>query len=147
MKAAAKLDFVEVAERILRGEASLETVPGVEPWPVRSDGSDSFLMLMHRELPGAVALFGVVGDEVVLCGAYSVRLYAACKEQRSEWFVFAECENKSGGAAVVCLIAAIAESAQRRMNEEFIFVAGVDACGVLRGLSKDWERANSEALH
>lgn len=143
-----KHSFESVAERILRGEASIPGISDVPAWPVASVLSDCFVVLMHAELPGCVALVGEVGKRVVLVGAYSERLKNACAEQHAESFKEADFKSVDAGALVV-LLGAIAEcvAGRREINERFLEIPGVEGAELLRQLAVFWRSRSMGALH
>lgn len=147
MAGLSKESFEAVAERVLRGEAAIETVEGIDPWPPVGGCEDRFLVLMHRDFPGCVALFGSKGDEIVLTGAYSAALLAACKSWRPKDFRFGGRGQPQGLAALSALLDAVAVSALEGVEAPFHLLCGVEGALLLSDLRAFWSRRSGEALH
>jgi len=143
-----RITFEEVAERILSGQAALETAPEVEPWPRNSrTPADSFAVYMHPELPGCVALLGAIDKRVILCAAYSEPLRAFLKAERAEYFSFNDCENTSGYAACVVLTSVLADYLRGSTEHKFLWIAGAEAAELLESLSRHWRHRGDGVLN
>lgn len=140
-----KLSFDSVVQAVLDGRCSVETVEGVEPWPTGVQvGCDVVSILMHRDVPGAVALFGEIGGATVLTGAFSSKLRDFIAVRHARHFRFDSV--RAPDAAVRFLFKCIAEMLDsRRENENFRFVCGADGADLLASL-RAISRA-SEMLH
>lgn len=83
------IDFDGLADLVLGGACAVESCPEVEAWPVTSDNlRGEVVVIMHRDNPGAVCLFGVVDSRPVLVGCYSSRLREVTAQRFARFFRF-----------------------------------------------------------
>lgn len=141
------LDFVAVAEAVLRGEASLETVPGVPGWPLDVPLADSVAVLMHPRFPGCVALIGSVDRVPILCGAASSVLRDFCKEYRAEYFREAVWDCELNEAAIREVLVAVNRMAKGHADFPVLFIPGAEAAELLRELARLWRAGSRDSVH
>lgn len=131
-----KVDFFGVVEAVLDGRMSVEAVEGVEPWP--PDGSEpeaAVMVLMHRDVPGAVALFGVLDGASFLVGAYVSRLRSFLAGHEAKLFRFDSHRGPDG--SVRFLFGEVARLQERvLLDPAFRMVCGSSGAELLRELKR-----------
>lgn len=128
--------FESLVDLVLSERCSVETAEGVPGWPTGATVSGAVIsILMHRDVPGAVALFGEVDGVTVLTGAFSGRLKDFVAAHHAARFRFDSC--RSPEAAIRFLFSKVAGiSESRREDENFRFVCGVEGAELLASLKR-----------
>lgn len=135
--------FFDMCRRVVGGDVGLATCDGV---PVVTGASgESLSVLMHPELPGAVALAGVLGQRVFVSGFGSERLREACLEQHPE--IFLESPQADRKEVLVCLVGAVVATLEGSLDEPFVLVPGGDALDLVRQILALYDAPGREVLH
>lgn len=131
--------FEALAERVLAGEVSVETVPGVPAWPAKALGpgrakAGSVFLFLHRDFPGVVAMVVFLRKRVELCGCFSDALRSYLADEYSADFNFEP--NLEPDSALFRVLDSAAPSLWRgaSLDEAFIEVPGVVGADLLRSL-------------
>lgn len=130
------LTFDAVVDRVLAGLCEVETAEGVSPWPTGVRVGDAVIsVLMHRDVPGAICLFGEIDGATVLTGAFSDRLKDYIAQHRASMFRFDSC--RSPEASIRFLFKCVAEIGQtHKEDDNFRFVLGIEGAELLFELKR-----------
>lgn len=133
---ARKYTFEVLVDRVLSGRCAVETVEGVEPFPTDFPiGDDVVSVVMHRDYPGAVVLFGEVDGAAVLAGVFASRLWSFLAIHRADLFSFSTANTPE--AAIRFLFSCCADPAVFRAERARLrFVCGVEGAELLSELQR-----------
>lgn len=133
--------FAEVVEAVLSGAC---TVEDGESASVFYDGGSTVSVILHRDFPGVVALYGDMDGEDFLTGAFSSRLRSFLAQHHAARFRFDSCP--SGREAISRLFRIlVTRSAWERESPHFRFVCGGDGVQLLSELKR--VSASAEDFH
>lgn len=133
--------FADVVEAVLSGQLSVEDADSASAF---ADESGSVSIIMHKLLPGVVALYGDMDGEDFLTGAFSSRLRSFLAQHHAARFRFDSCP--SGREAISRLFRILVmRSAWERESPNFRFVCGGDGVQLLSELKR--VSASAEDFH